>query len=305
MKMEYKPRQIRRGTNAERVALGGLAAGELGFETDTLDIYIGSVAGDKLIADRSALDFLNGQDQAVKTTDSPAFAGMTLGPSARNLKTWSNLDDFIGGAWATGASGIWNGVTGGTGATISDIQGTALRPGIIQFSTGTTNTGYALYFTGRASCQPILFGSGVYTFETDIYIPTLSAVAEEYILRFGFADAITGADISDGAYFEYDRLTNVNWLAKTAANSARTATATATAVAAAAWIRLKVIVNATGTAAYFYINDVLVATNILNIPTGAGRQTSCNMTIVKSAGTTARTFQGDWAWLHIDLTTSR
>jgi len=71
--------QIRRGTNAQRVALGGLAAGELGFETDTEDVYIGAVAGDELISDKSARDFLNGQDQAVKTTSSPTFAAVTAG----------------------------------------------------------------------------------------------------------------------------------------------------------------------------------------------------------------------------------
>ena len=42
------PRQIRRGTAAGRVTL---AAGELGFSTDTHDIHIGTSAGNKLVTD--------------------------------------------------------------------------------------------------------------------------------------------------------------------------------------------------------------------------------------------------------------
>jgi hypothetical protein len=231
--------------------------------------------------------------------------GLAYSQFGRNLKTWWNFDDFIGGTYTTQMNGVWNGVVSGAGSALVDTLGTALRPGIIQFSTGTSNVGYALYYTGRGTYQPIIFGEGVYIFETEIYIPTLSAVAEEYILRVGFGDTITGVDFVDGAYFEYDRLINVNWLCATANNSARTKADSGVAVGAAAWIRLKVVVNAAGTSVAFYINGTLVATNVLNIPTGAGRGTAHNLTIVKSAGVTARTFQLDWAWLHIDLAVTR
>jgi len=89
--MVYQPRQIRRGTYAQRVALGGLAAAEFGFETDTLDLYVGCAAGDKLIADRSALDFLIGQDQEVKKTASPTFAGAIIGGFSITAKATGNF----------------------------------------------------------------------------------------------------------------------------------------------------------------------------------------------------------------------
>ena len=113
------------------------------------------------------------------------------------------------------------------------------------------------------------------------------------------------ADPTDGVYFLYDRLTNVNWLAVTASNGVRTLTNTGIAVAAGVYNKLKIIVNYNGTAAYFYINGVLVATNTLNIPTGAGRNTGYFTNIIKSAGLTARYFHSDWHWLHYDLTASR
>lgn len=228
-----------------------------------------------------------------------------LGPTARNLKTWWNLEDFIAGATSANKSGIWLSTNGGAGSFFADGAGTAVRPGIMTGSTGTTNTGYATLYVSQAGYAGFLFGAGVYTFETEIYITTLSAVAEEYIIRIGFGDVITGADMVDGAYFEYNRLTSVNWYCCTSANSARTKADSGVAAGAAAWIRLKIVVNDDATAAAFYINDVLVRTNILNIPSGAGRNTAAIFNIIKSAGTTGRTLQVDWAWLHFDLTVSR
>jgi hypothetical protein len=133
MKMEYKPRQIRRGTNSQRIALGGLAAGEWGFETDLLDIYIGTAGGDELISDHSARDFLNGQDQAVKTTSSPAFnktylgdtlfIGITTYPTNEydGLRIYTkNITDIVGRGMKI--ESFYSGVYASTG---SDVVATA------------------------------------------------------------------------------------------------------------------------------------------------------------------------------------
>ena len=226
-----------------------------------------------------------------------------LGPTARNLKTWWNYEDWIGGYTGTGAEGVWIKANSGAGAGITDIAGTSLRPGLIQGTTGTTAAGYAGIYTGHALFSTFILGGGVYTFETEIYIPDLSAVAEEYIFRCGFGDSILG-DATDGVYFEYNRLTSVNWYRCTANNAARTKTSAGVAVAEDTWTRLKIIINAAGTSAEFFIADTSVGSNIANLP-GAGRAFGAYFQIIKSAGLTPRTFQCDWVWLHFDLTTGR
>lgn len=72
-------RQIRRGTNAERVALGGASLAEFIFETDTKDLYIGAAGGDQLISDASAWAHLVGQDQPLKKASAPQFASLLIG----------------------------------------------------------------------------------------------------------------------------------------------------------------------------------------------------------------------------------
>jgi len=56
--------------------LGTLDAGEFGFVTDTLNIYIGSVTGNKKISGVAEWAFLDGQDQAVKQASDPEFANL-------------------------------------------------------------------------------------------------------------------------------------------------------------------------------------------------------------------------------------
>jgi hypothetical protein len=146
-------------------------------------------------------------------------------------------------------------------------------------------------------------GGGEYTFETDLLIPLLSTVGEEYITRLGFGDNYAG-DHNDGVYFEYDRLTNVNWLMCAANGGVRTKTDTGVAVAAGGWIRLKVVVNTAGTSAAFYIDGVYVGAVVANLPAGGAVFTNMIL-IVKSAGVTARAINIDWCWLHIDLAVTR
>ncbi len=227
-----------------------------------------------------------------------------LGPTARNLKTNSVFCDFNGPAspW----DGIFHNIVIGAGASVYPY--TALtypgRVGYLMYNTGTTAGGYALTtafgYTGQY--WGVVFGSAQWTFETDLYIDLLSTVVEEYSINVGFGDT-PNADQVDGAYFRYDRLTSVNWLACTANNSARTVTDTGVAVGALSWVRLKVVVNYAGTQADFYINGTLVASNVLNIPTA--RATSVIAAIVKSAGLTNRYMMDDWIWIHYDLTAGR
>lgn len=199
----------------------------------------------------------------------------------------------------------WNPVTAATGqtgflaqaagASAAITQGTAEpgRPGLLAVTTGTTTTGRASWTTtGGVSTIAFSSSSGVQTAHVILRLDDLSTVSEEYTIRMGFIDAVA-ADSVDGAYIEYDRTASVNWRCKTSANSVRTATNGSVAVAEDVFVRGTVTVT-NDTSVSFEIDGVSIcAAHTANIPTGTTRGTGIGVAIIKSAGTTARTFSID------------
>jgi hypothetical protein len=222
-----------------------------------------------------------------------------VGSLGRNLKTRWGFNDFL----TNDGLETWKFLGSGTGNSSFPQGGTALRPGIQRLYTGTDTTGLASIYCS-SSANFVLFGGGIYIIEGDINIATLSDGTNTYYLRFGFGD-VYNADFVDGAYFEYYSPTSANWYKCTASNSTRTKTDTTIAAAAAAWTRLKIVVNSAGTSVEYFINGISVGVVTTNIPTGTGRETGVFIQIIKTAGTTGRTIDVDWTWLHVDLTTSR
>lgn len=218
-----------------------------------------------------------------------------------DLSLWSTLaayqTDFLNGLTGT----VFGDASAGANAAVAGGIGDLSHVGVAECTTGTTALGRAGGITGLSS---IRFGGGVWLWEATVRAPTLSTVGEEYIDRLGFLDA-SAADATDGAYFEYDRLTSGNfWRIKTAAAAARTASVVG-AVAAATWYRLGIAVAADASSVDFYIDGELVGTHTTNIPTGAGRETGVGFLITKSAGLTARTLEVDKVAFACPLTTPR
>lgn len=216
------------------------------------------------------------------------------------------LYDDLTVAVANGGAGQWIEQTfaGAGTASTPTCLGTecAAHPGIIQFESGTTATGRA----GVISESSFLFGAGEHYFEAVIRIEDPATVGEDFDIRVGFCDSATG-DCVDGVYFEYDQNNNTNWNVVTANNSTRTRNDSNVVVVADAWIKLGVRVNAAGTNAEFFVDDVETANSDIttNIPTATGRETSMFGGIVKSAGTTERVWYIDYVFGSIDLTTAR
>jgi len=99
--------------------------------------------------------------------------GMAYSNQGRNLKTWWNFEDFIDEK-VTGGSSIWLPTFSGAGAYVYDDVGTALRPGIIGLTTGTTTTGIAAILHAQSSLSPFLFGGGCYVAGLLLYSPNPS-----------------------------------------------------------------------------------------------------------------------------------
>jgi hypothetical protein len=186
----------------------------------------------------------------------------------------------------------------GTGSGISSsISGETGHPGIPQFNTGTTATGYD--YIGSPGDNEILLGNGDYwRYETDLRIPSspgLSTSAQRFTVRAGFIEQSTTDDGTDGCFFKYsDNVNSGKWQGTCLSSGTPTTCDTGTTVAAGTWYRLTVVVNAAGTSADFRINGTSACTVASNIPTGAGRVTGRGTSILKSVGTTDRDLDIDY-----------
>ena len=228
----------------------------------------------------------------------PTFSGLTLTNTGRNLKTWWYFEDFI--KYTPTYGSVWQSAAVGAGASAATGTGSSTRPGIGIVQTGTTAAGYAAFLADDA---PFVLGGGIYTFECECLLPILSTAIEEFFCIVGFGDTFN-ADQVDGVYFRYDRaVLGTNWFICGANNSVRTATDSGIA-ADTNYHKFKIVVNAAGTSAEFFIDDVSVGTVIANLP-GAGRAFGGLIDICKTVGITSRMFYTDWAWLHVDLAVSR
>jgi hypothetical protein len=250
-------------------------------------------------------------DYAWVTDELTAFRCIvaTLGAAVWVVEPWNdqrrgNLlrEDWIS-LGAAGALG-WSVSNAGAGASsqINNATADASHDGIVESDTGTTGTGRSTLYLGVDGIVTPAAG-GLISAEATVRFPVLSVVAQEYISRFLFGDSLVLADHIDGIYFEYDRLTSGNvWRCKTAAGNVRTTTVTAAAIAAATFYRLRVLI--TSAQVLFYVDDVLVATHVTNIPTGAQRYAP-NMRIQKTAGTTVLTHLVDYFQMRLVTAATR
>lgn len=260
-----------------------------------------------------------------------AFDGSAWGVSAPVTAYKTDVlieDEFLNGGisnayYTAGTAGAGAGCAT-NGASIAATT----HPGINACSTGTTSTGRASALSGTSS---VLFGGGVWTFETIVGFSALSSGTEGYAFQTGFMDATSVSQV-DGCYFEYDErnaaahnASNVQkWIAVCSSNSVRTAfildgsstceggfgTSVNQAVSALTlpntnWAKLKVVVNAAATQADFYVNDVASCRITTNIPTGVARTTAIGWLMLKSVGATATFVDIDWLRVKVALTSAR
>jgi len=181
----------------------------------------------------------------------------------------------------------WSRTTVGSGASFASgtTGATADRSNIYVASTGTTATGAAALLTANSS---VWFGGGTWVFHELVYIPTLSDGTQTFAARWGFLDVGNAAPV-DGVYFQHDSTTG-NWRICASDNSVRTETTSSSAISAGTWYRLTIVVNAAASSAEFFVDGVSIGTVTTNIPAASGRVTGVGMSLIKSAGTTARTF---------------
>ena len=211
--------------------------------------------------------------------------------------TW---DDFVN------TPGLAQGVFlvaagGGAGATVATEVMTD-HPGIWQVDTGTTATGRTFIISGSANTCHVGVGGRTRVGTWLRTEPALSTALQRYTLRTGLFSITLPNVVVDGLGFEYDDSQNGGrWQAITH-DGIETSTDTGIAVTASTWYKLEAEINDAGTSVDFFIDDVLVATNTTNIPSGTGFRLFYNTHIMKLLGTTSRYFAVDAYYLYQEVT---
>jgi hypothetical protein len=190
------------------------------------------------------------------------------------------------------------------GAVESDVN-------YIQGSTATTATGVASAIYGGIGINVLYVpSSNWFIYTTRVRIPTLNDGTQKFYVNMGVLAATPAAAISEGVGFLYDldgittgSSASANWQTYSVNASTRTFNQNYTGVAVAAntWVKLKVIFNSS--TAYYYVDNVLIATHTSNIP--AGDNIAPCHAIIKTAGIVARTYQIDYSTIDIKYSTPR
>jgi hypothetical protein len=281
------------------LAVGAHGDGSIVVAADT--VQVGVLATDAQHGTRSG-----GTLHAAATQSSAGFmSAREMDMALRQQQGYRYSMDFESSVTGT----PWTSSVSGSGSANSvDTTDYASHIGVLSSETGTTTSGRAAIALRLGSL--VTLGNGDLQFSWVSSIPTLSTVAEEFIVVDGLGNLVTG-EPTDGVYFLYDRLNRgTTWQLVTAEDGARTYTDTAVVVTAGAWYRMRAVVNAAGTSVQGFIgvngaDPTLVATDSgANIPITSDPLGPL-AAIVKSAGTTTRQVLSDFFVLDITFTASR
>jgi hypothetical protein len=195
----------------------------------------------------------------------------------------SDFDDFISGA--SGSALNWTVGVSGAGATaqVSTLEVAQNASGVAQISTGTTATGRGAY-----NCAAnVQLGGMPVVIEARIKIPVLSTGTEQFRFQVGLGNqGNSAADQTNGVFFEHFSDSGF-WKRCVADNASVIKTPTTAPVQAGAWVRLKIVINAAGTQAEFFVNGVSVGIENTLIPVAATRNVGHVFRILKTIGTTS------------------
>lgn len=206
-------------------------------------------------------------------------------------------EDFLGDS----TDGVMGWVSASTGASLQFVSAAitaATRAlGVLELDTGTTATGRAAL--RNSTVEGLLFGFAECRYRARFAVATAKpTAAEAYMAHFGFGDhfdnGLGTSNATDGAYFVIDQTSDFV-ICRTSNNSVRTSVTTnVTIPAVGTFARYEILVAEDGKSVKFYINEVLVATIVDNIPTGAGRWTGFGAKLMKTNGTTLRAVWFDY-----------
>lgn len=220
------------------------------------------------------------------------------------LNTASQVQDFVGPpAFAdlgvlTGAdiNEMYTFAVSGSGAVATwaaFLQAEAGHPGTVTVQTGSTNAGsaaiFALFGLNANSRGRPKYGGGVIRLKYIFQIIQLSTAGEEFKVRVGSID--NGLVPTGGMWFEYDRVTSVNWRIKTVTGTH--VTTSSVAVTAGVYHLAEIVISANAQTIEFFMDGVSLG-SFTDAGFIADAARSACFAIEKTAGTTTRALTADY-----------
>lgn len=209
--------------------------------------------------------------------------------------------DFIHDGGSSAEGGFATGTAGGAYGYNPVVGETSAAYGGVTTSTSATGS-----IAERTATNAFNAANGsLYYLHKDAFVTALSDGSNSYVCYSGFSNTSTGAEPTNGAYFEYDPSVSVYWRCVTAADGVRTKTTTDVPVKILADGPDKLQVKIQNGIAKFWINNVLVHTTSSTMPTGWGQAFGAAAAIRKTGGTTARGLAFDMLYVRQELLTER
>lgn len=174
--------------------------------------------------------------------------------------------------------------------------------GLLELTTASSSSGYAMVYSYDSEMPRMDDGTRLY--ECMVQVPILSDGTQEFLCRVGMHDGST--TMSNGIYFQYNRLLDGDyWTLCSTNNASTTRTSPAVPVVAGAWIKLGFRSTVSGSLITLYpsYNGTEVGSITTNIrPDGAMKLAA---SIIKSGGTTSRSFLVDYVYMRHEWIGSR
>ena len=174
--------------------------------------------------------------------------------------------------------------------------------GLLELNTGSSSSGYAMVYSYTSEMPRMDDGTRLY--ECMVQVPLLSDATQEFLCRIGMHDGSTS--MTNGIYFEYNRSLNGNfWTLCSSNNSSTTRTSPAVPVVAGAWIKLGFRSTVSGSTITLYpsYNGTEVGSITTNIRADGAMKLAAS--IIKSVGTTSRSFLVDYVYMRHEWIGSR
>lgn len=209
--------------------------------------------------------------------------------------------------WASGGSLLIVGQSLPTGSTFINAN----HYGAFIFDTGGGIDGadaQGVLNMSPLAGGPVLLGGGTLSVECLINIPTISSGTQEYEILAGLGDSIpligTFADHANGVYAKYRRASSANWILTSFQGSVGSSMVSSIGVTTG-WTKIRIDVNAAGTAATLSINGTAAGGLTTNIPVGASNIISPSISLRKTVGTNNAYMAVDYYRHGIRFTTAR
>jgi uncharacterized protein YodC (DUF2158 family) len=265
--------------------------------TGSFPIYFPGEHPDGTAANRiiTPYDYLLHPGKAVKIVyDNTSARWFIVGQKERSRNAIfyeTSFGSVTSGDWATLAF-----TTSGTAAATTGANATSTLPGRFSLGTGSTSTGFQSIAFSKTITTPVYFGACHIAADATVSLATLSDGTETFTAGIAVTNLPTSTTFAPNNTIGIRYTHSVNsgkWLAYSKDNAgAETTVDLGITVAVGTPYRLRIEVDKQKTEARFYVNGVMSGRITANLPTGAAA--GFRTTILKSAGTTSRSFNAHY-----------